>query len=354
MALTKLLTELVEQEGSDLHLIVGQPPVFRVHGELRRREEAPLDEEAMLALVRPQLSDSDWASVQEQKTDVETTLRIPDATFRFHVFRERGRLGAAIRVVPRETPTLDVLYPRERDSINETLHKIIELPRGLVLVTGPTGSGKDTTCAAMIETINQTAARRIITLEDPITYEFVSKKSLITQRSIGEDVVSYEQGAFWAFHEDLDVIFINEMRTLEVVQYALALAETGHLVFSTLHTGTVSEAIMRLIDVFPGPRDLIRRMLARNLAAVLAQQLLPRCDRPGRVAANEVLLMTPRTRQMIEQGQDTYHLAIEANREAGMQTMDDSILGLYRAGVISYETAWNRLIDTERLGPRPE
>jgi twitching motility protein PilT len=353
MELNTLLTELTERDGSDLHLVVGQPPVFRIHGDLVRREGETLDEATMAALLRPHLRDADWETVTEQRTDMETSLRANDRAFRFHVFRERGRLGAAIRTVPQEIPTLDDLYGEVQEGLRATLERISQLPRGLVIVTGPTGSGKTTTCYAMLETINRTAARRIIVLEEHLSYEFTSKQSLVTQRSIGDDIAGYEQGAFWAFHEDLDVIYISEMRTLDTVQYALALAETGHLVIVTLHVQTVSEAVARLIDVFPSPRDLIRRQLARNVAAVIAQQLVPRGDRPGRVALNEVLLATPRIRQMIEQGHDDLLLAIEANRDQGMQTMDDSIVQAYQAGLISYDTAWTRLTDTERLGPRP-
>jgi len=233
------------------------------------------------------------------------------------------------------------------------LESLIKQRRGLIVVTGPAGSGRTTTCMAMLEAINRTRAVRIITLEDPISYELTSKQSLITQRSIGQDVPTYESGAYWAFNQDVDVVFIAELRTLDMVQYAIALAEAGCLVFTKLHVESAAEAIRRLIDVFPEPRDLIRRMLARNLVAVIAQRLVPRSDRPGRVAANEALVVTQRTRQLLMEGSTdlTTGLVMEASRHIGMQTMDDSLVELYRDNIISYETAWLNINDRDRLGP---
>ena len=283
------------------------------------------------------------------KFRVETTLRDDRNSYRFHVFRERGRLAAAIRPVPRTKPTLDELYGPHQEGIRETLTKIAQLPRGLVVVTGPTASGRTTTCYAMMEIINRTQARRIVVLEEHLSYDFDSKKSLVTQRNVGDDVPSYEQGAFWAFHEDLDIIYISELRTVESVQYALALAETGHLVFVTLHVPTVSEAITRLIDVFPGPRETMQRTLARALTAVIAQQLVPRDDKPGRIAINEVLLMTPQIRELIETEQTDFTAEIKSSREAGMMTMDDALTAACAAGLITEETTRSRLTDPSHL-----
>lgn len=352
--LMTLLTELAEREGSDLHLVVGQPPVFRVDGALVRRESEPLDEASMTALLRPHLTNDQWETLTQQRQDLEKTLRQGKRLYRFHVFQERGRLGAAIRSVPHGVPTLDLLYPEHSAGVNATFRALSELPRGLILVTGPSGCGKTTTCFAMLEHINQTAARRILTLEDPLNFEMESKQSVITQRSIGEDVGSFAQGAYWALHEDPDVIFYKEMRTLESVQDVISLTESGHLVFTQLHCEDAAQAIERIIEVFPSGSQLtIRRSLARNLQAVIAQQLIPRSDRPGRVAANEILLATPHVRQRIEAGDMNFTPVIEANRAQGMQTMDDSIESLYRAGVLNYETASYRLLNKERLGPPP-
>jgi twitching motility protein PilT len=343
MELSTLLTDLIEAGGSDLHLVVGEPPVFRVNGDLSRRNDPALEEAQMEALLLPHLTPAQREMLMEQHQDVERTYRQGGRTFRIHVFRERGHLGAAIRPIPQDPPTLEQL------ELPKVLHSLLTLPRGLILVTGPTGSGKTTTAVAMLETINRTSARRIVTIEDPIEYEFHSKQSLITQRSVGEDVESMRRGAYWAFRDDPDIVLIAEMRDLETIQLALALAESGHLVFSTLHLGTTSEALKRLIDVFPEPRDLIRRMLARNVAAIIAQQLMPRIDRKGRVAANEILIATPEVRKRIAEGETDLRETLTAGREQGMQTMDDALLNLYRQGIISHDTAWARLEDRERL-----
>jgi twitching motility protein PilT len=354
MQLQQLLTELLERGGSDMHLVAGQPAVFRVDGALVRQEGAPLDEATLNRLLLTALAPDDpnaGRAILDQRRDMETLLRQEGRVFRLHVFQERGRLAATLRTIPQEPPTLDELYHETR--FRYLLESLIKQPRGVIVVTGPSGSGKTTTCMAMLEAINRTAAARIITLEDPISFEMTSKQSLITQRSIGQDVPTYESGAYWAFHQDADVIFIEEMRNLDTVQYAFALAEAGCLVLTQLHVESASEAVRRLIDVFPEPRDLIRRMMARNLVAVIAQRLLPRADRPGRVAANEALVVTQRTRQLLLEGPTdlTTALVMEASRHVGMQTMDDSLVELYRDNMISYETAWLHISDRERLGP---
>ncbi|HLV81214.1 MAG TPA: ATPase, T2SS/T4P/T4SS family, partial [Chthonomonadaceae bacterium] len=281
MELLTLLTEMLQQDASDLHLVVGQPPVFRRDGALVRREGPALEADTMEALLLPHLTEEARTQLTLQHQDIEIALRLEGRVCRFHVYRERGHWAATIRPTPQKPPTLDLLFP-EAEGIGQALHSLLALPRGLILVTGPTGSGKTTTCIGMLETMNRTQARRIVTLEDPITYELISKQSLITQRSVGQDVTSFARGAFSAFREDLDVIFISEMRDLETVQYAFALAESGHLVFATLHLENATDAVNRLIEVFPEPRDLIRRMVARNLVAVIAQRLVARGDRPGR------------------------------------------------------------------------
>lgn len=351
MKLKEMLSALIAQKGSDLHLVAGQPPVFRVDGALVRQDSSALEESALTALLLEALSPGVRQQVEDLRQDVEVTQRHEGMLFRFHIFRERGKLGAALRTVPKEPPVIDDLYTRQK--FRDLLHDLTKQPRGLILVTGPSGSGKTTTVAAMLETINRTRALRIITIEDPISYEMVSKQSLITQRSVGQDVPTFENGAFWAFHEDVDVIFLSELRTLDAVQYAFALAESGHLVFANLHVESASEAVNRLIEVFPEPRDLIRRMVARNVLAVLAQRLVPRADKPGRIAVNEALLVTARIRQMILEGHTDLTLAIEASRDIGMQTMDDSILEAYKEGLVSYETTWAHVQDRDRLGPLP-
>jgi twitching motility protein PilT len=354
MLLNELLAELLERQGSDIHLVAGQPAVFRVDGVLLRREGAPLDETTLDRLLLSALSPDDpnaGRATLDQRQDMETLIRQDGRVFRLHVFHERGRLAATLRTIPQEPPTLEEIYPET--NFRFLLESLIKQPRGLIVVTGPAGSGKTTTCMAMLEAINRSTAARIITLEDPISYEMTSKQSLITQRNIGQDVSTYESGAYWAFNQDPDVVFIAELRNLDTVQYAFALAEAGCLVFTQLHVESAAEAVRRLIDIFPEPRDLIRRMMARNLVAVIAQRLLPRADRPGRAAANEALVVTQRTRQLLLEGPTdlTTALVMEASRHVGMQTMDDSLVELYRNNTISYETAWLNITDRDRLGP---
>lgn len=347
--LQTLLAELAAREGgSDLHLVVGQPPVFRVNGELIRRDGPALDGAQVEALLTPYLRETQKADLLAGVQDAKLTLRHDGATFGCQVFRERGQFGAAIRLLPSKVPTVgDLELPRIVEQLTHTR-------RGLILLTGPTGSGKATTCAAMLETINQTRAERILTIEDPMAYVFESKQSLITQRVVGEDVASFAEGVRAAWQEDPDIILIGQLENMEMVQLALALAETGHLVLSTLHAESASEAIQRIVEVFPEPRETIRRLLARTLQAVIAQRLLTRAGRYGRVPANEILIASPRVRQMIAEGKEAdLGLAIQAGYNLGMQTMDDSILDLYRASQVSHDTAWHALEDRTRLEAPP-
>lgn len=354
MELTALLAEMETRQASDLHLVVGQPPVFRVAGRLTRREDGPvLDAGAMEALLLPHLSDPLRGALVHGRQDAEMTLRQGAGTFRFHVFRERDNLSAALRKVPNQVPALDDL--NFTPEVRETLERLTKTTRGLIVVTGPSGSGKSTTCAALIETINRTRAERIVTLEDLIEYEFTSKQSLITQRVVGQDLNSFAEGLRSAFREDPDIVFVGELRDLETFGLALALAETGHLVFCTMHMNTASEAVKRLIESYPeSNRENVRDLLARNLMAVIAQGLLPRVPNSGlhgRVPANEILIGTPRVRRMIAEGHDDLAVAMEAGRDAGMQTMDDAIVRLYERGEIAFDLAWNRLEDRGRVAP---
>lgn len=352
MELTALLAELVEANGSDLHLVTGQPPIFRVGGELIRREGETLSETDIERMLLPNLSEGQKAALAAGAQDAGVTLLQDEATFRVHVFRERGAPAAAIRMIPSQVPTLDMIFSEE-NTVKTILQDLIRQPRGLILLTGPTGCGKTTTCFSLLEEINRTRAERIVTVEESISYVLQSKQSLITQRSVGQDVASFEDGARSAWQEDLDVIFLGALATLDTLRLALALAETGHLVISQLDVESAPDAVQRLIEAFPEPRENVRRMLARHLLAVVAQKLLPRSGRTGRVPANEILLATPRVKQMIADGQGDLNLAIEASRDQGMQTMDDSVLALYGAGAISEETARYNLEDPTRLGTPP-
>jgi twitching motility protein PilT len=348
MELTDLLNQLIAANGSDLHIMVGEPPVFRIGGELSRRSDWPiLTAPDIETLIQPHLTEAQRERLTHGH-DVEKTLRLEMCRFRLNAFHERGNLAACLRVVPNRVPTLDEL--EQGKDTYPILQEILGLPRGLVVVVGPTGSGKSTTVAALVEEINRTRTERILTIEDPIEYEFESKQSIITQRTVGEDIASFPEGLRSALREDPDVLLIGETRDLETMVLSLTIAETGHLVFSTLHVSTASAAVQRLIEAFPeSQQPVIRRMVAQNLVAVIAQKLLPRIDRRGRVAANEIMVVSPRVRRLILEGQKDLSVAIEAGREEGMQTMDDSLTRLYERGIISFETAWMHLEDKDRI-----
>ena len=343
MELKALLTALRDKDSSDLHLVAEQPPIFRVNGSLQRHNSEPLTDADIERLLSPHVRPEQYRTIREDKQDVGVTIREGGLAYRCQVFLERGRLGAAIRSVPLGPPSLEEL------DLLELMQPILKSKRGLVLVTGQTGSGKSTTTAAIIETLNRTTELRVYTVEDPIEYEFVSKKCVITQHAVGEDVASYDAGFQMVMRSDPDIVVIGELRTLEACWSAMTLADTGHLVFTVLHTSSATESLRRIIDAFPEPHDNVRTMLARTLTAVVSQKLLHRADRPGRIPANEVLLATPRIRRMIAEGQTDMTMAIEAGRDQGMQSMDDSVLTHFNNGAISYDTAWQAMLDRERL-----
>jgi twitching motility protein PilT len=349
MELLDLLARLAAADGSDLHLVVGQPPVFRIAGSLERQGEVALDAEGMEALILPHMTDAQKEALRHSAArDVEWTVRHAGASFRMRAFYERGRLAGAARRLPSRVPTLDDLGLGA--DFAPTLTKLTKLLRGLVVVTGPTGSGKSTLVAALIEEVNRTRAERIVTVENPIEYEFDSKLSLITQRSVGEDVGDFLSALRSALRMDPDIVWVSEPTSLEVMQMTLTLADAGHLVFLTMNTDTASIAVNRIIEAYPeGQQPVIRHLLARNLMAVVAQKLLPRASGAGRVAAQEILIGTPRVRQMIRDGYADFTLAMEAGREQGMQTMDDAILRYHEAGTINRDLASFYLEDKTRL-----
>jgi twitching motility protein PilT len=345
MEFDSLLAEMTRRKASDLHLAVSVPPIFRVDGDLIPAPPPNLTPEDLDALLQTMLPE-DKLSGARQGRDFSATLRHDEQTFRCQVFRERGHLAAAIRVVPERIYTLEEMHLLP---IFETLTRA---RRGLILVAGPTGSGKTTTLVSMLEQINLTRSERIYTLEDPLNYVLRSKLSLITQRVVGEDVESYAKGLLSIRDADPDIVLVGELRTPETARLALEMAEAGVLVFSQMTADTVAEAVARLLEMLGEPRDSARRLLARTMQAVIAQKLLVRADRPGRVAANEILLSTPRIRQMIADGQTgagLLSLAMEASSPMGMQTMDDALLALRADGVISRETAASHLTDKTRL-----
>jgi twitching motility protein PilT len=344
MELKTLLNALLKNSGSDMHLIAGQPPTFRLDGKIERHGDTALTASEIEGLLSPYVTPEHQQMLRTDKMDVGLTIREHGRAFRCQVFLERGRLGAAIRVIPLGPPTLEQL------ELQHLMQPILQCRSGLVLVTGQTRSGKSTTTAAIIEALNRSTEQRVFTIEDPIKYEFVSKKCAITQHAVGEDVASYEAGLQMLMRSDSDIVVIGELRTLEVCWSAMTLADNNNLVFTVLHTNSATESLRRILDAFPEPRDNVRQMLARCLTAIVSQRLLPRANRPGRVATHEILLVTPRIRRMIAEGQTDMTMAIEAGRDQGMQSMDDAVLAHYKNGIIAYETAWQTMLDRERLG----
>lgn len=342
--LKNLLETTMTENASDLHLTVGVPPVIRVNGELRQigsEKLQPIDTENYAKEILDEAYEN-YAKTGESDTSFSVA---GIGRFRVNTFKQRGSDAIAIRVVGLKVPTLGELqFPN-------VVKEIITNKRGLVLVTGPTGSGKSTTLAAMINEINATRASHIITLEDPIEYLHKHNKSIINQREIGKDTLSYANALRSILREDPDVILVGEMRDLETISVALTAAETGHLVFSTLHTIGAAKTIDRIIDVFPPyQQQQVKIQLAAVLKGIISQQLLPKYDGKGRVAAMETMIATTAIQNMIREGK-THQVesSIQTGAKYGMKTMDMSLSELYKKGLISYETALSYAIDRDML-----
>lgn len=339
----QLLSQAVQSNASDLHITVGVPPILRVNGKLVRTEHTLLavqdTEKLFLAITTPE------QQVHfKNHGEIDFSFAIAGLSrFRVNAFRQRGSIAMVIRVVNENVPTLEELgHP-------SVLKNVACQPRGLVLVTGPTGSGKSTTLAAMINLINKERSCHILTLEDPIEYLHKHDKSIVNQREMHSDTESFTIGLRAALREDPDVILVGEMRDPETIATAITAAETGHLVFATLHTGSAAQTIDRIIDAFPShQQQQIRVQLSVTLQGIIAQQLLPRIDQTGRVAALEILIATPAIRNIIREGK-THQLTsvIQTGAKFGMQPMDVALRDLYRRGVVSYDEAMMRAIDEE-------
>ena len=329
------LLQLVVSEGaSDLHIRVGTPPVIRVHGILHRVEGPPLTPEDTEELMRSITSEERLANVRE-RGGADFGFAFGDmARFRTSVFKERGNYGVVMRQIPNKLLTLEQigLPPSSR----ELLYK----PRGMILVTGPTGCGKTTTLAAMINIINEERDdAHIVTIEDPIEYYHKHKKSLVTQREIGVDVPNFAEGLRRALRQDPDIVLVGEMRDLETIDAAIGAAETGHLVFGTLHTTGAAKTVDRIINAFPATQqEQIRIQLSTVLQAVISQLLLPRIDKPGRVAAFEIMVNTPSISALIRDNK-TFRLNsdIQTGAKYGMVALDSFLIDIYLAGMISRE-----------------
>jgi twitching motility protein PilT len=295
-----ILKELVSRRGSDLHLKVGRPPLMRISSDLLPSEFPPLTEQDMQAVLQQLVGASGWTRLQSDY-EVDASYEITDvARFRLNAFKERGRFGAALRVIPLVTPTLDGM------GLPAVLKDICQAPQGLVLVTGPTGSGKSTTLAAMMTHINDTAPLHIVTIEDPIEFVYSDKMCTIRQRQLGNDVKSLSEALRRVLRQDPDVILMGEMRDPETIELAMHAAETGHLVFSTLHTNDAKQTIDRIITTFPSDaHGQVRAQLALALQAVVSQRLVRRADGSGRVASMEIMINSPQIRELIQEGKTT-------------------------------------------------
>src|ERR671931_188262 len=346
LSIDDLLEQMVARGASDLHLSAGAPPTLRVRGEMIRLEERgklmPADTQQLLYRV--------LSSEQQKRLEIDRQLDLSHAVpglARFHVnvYFQRESLGAAFRLIPEQLKTLEELR------LPSTLHEFAAQPRGLVLVTGPTGSGKSTTLAALIDEINRTRAEHILTIEDPIEFVHRHKRSLVNQREIGPDARTFAEALRAALRQDPDVILLGEMRDLETIATALTAAETGHLVFGTLHTQSAPQTIDRIIDVFPAAQqEQVRVQIAASLQGVVTQTLLPTADGAGRVPAHEILVPDDAIRNLIRQGKvEQIPSAMQTGSSFGMQTMDTALATLVRAGKITQRVAEQRSSTPEEL-----
>jgi twitching motility protein PilT len=340
-----LLEEVVKKKASDLHIQVGLPPMLRIDGTLAPINGADVLVEETVETLIFAILDEDQKQILLKDKEFDFSFAFGDlGRFRVNAFHERGNLAAALRLIPNEILTIEQL------GLPPVVNKFADYPRGLVLVTGPTGSGKSTTLAAMVHKINMERADHIITIEDPIEYTHKSKKSVIVQREVHYDTYSFSAALRSALREDPDVVLIGEMRDLETIASAITIAETGHLVFATLHTNSAAQSIDRMIDVFPPHQQpQIRAQLSNILMSITSQRLIPTIG-GGRIAAAEILVATPAVRNIIREGK-THQLdaVIQTGAEFGMQSMDKTLVSLIHAGTISYDEARNFAVDIDEL-----
>jgi twitching motility protein PilT len=345
-SIDRLLEEMVARNASDLHLSVGTPPALRVRGHIERLDEfAPLTAEETRELLYRILS-TERQKQFEIHRQLDFSHSIPGlARFRVNVYFQRGSVGAAFRLVPDELKTLEEL------GLPLSLRELAEKPRGLVLVTGPTGSGKSTTLAAMIDEINRTRSEHILTIEDPVEFVHRHKRCIVNQREIGPDAASFGEALRAALRQDPDVILLGEMRDLETISTALTAAETGHLVLGTLHTQSAAGTIDRIIDVFPAEQqEQVRMQIAGALQGVVTQTLMPTADGNGRVAALEILLPDDAIRNLIRQSKvEQIYSFMQTSTGRGMQTMEQALSELIVRNVVTYETALSRSSRPEQL-----
>ncbi|PLX19009.1 MAG: type IV pili twitching motility protein PilT [Candidatus Muiribacterium halophilum] len=343
--LNDLLNLVIDNEASDLHLTVGAPPIIRVDGELIATDLDILTPMDTRSLVYNMLNADQQKDFEEEK-ELDMSYSVHGfGRFRVNVYKQRGCIGAAFRVIPSKIPTLEEL------SLPDKVRDFAKLPKGLVLVTGPTGSGKSTSLAALLDVINKERKCHIITIEDPIEYLHYHKKSIVNQRELGTDTTTFSGALKHVLRQDPDVILIGEMRDLETFESALMLAETGHLVFATLHTTDAAQTINRIIDVFPSyQQQQIRTQLSFVIQAVVAQQLLPLASGKGRIPAIEMLINNSAVQNLIrEQKIHQIYTVMQTSQSLGMQTFEQSLASLYSRGLITMESAMNATVYPDEL-----
>lgn len=329
MDIKELLTYVVERSGSDLHLSSNMPPMYRVDGDLMRFEGAdPIPGNKLLKMLETIVPDKLLPTIEDH--DLDFSLALPGiARYRVNIFQQMHGVSAVFRIIPLAIPTLESL------GMPPILKKLCDLPNGIILITGPTGSGKTTTLTSMIDYINQTKPCHILTIEDPIEFVHQSKLSLIQQREVHQHTISFNGALRSALREDPDVILVGEMRDTETIRLALTAAETGHLVFATLHTSSAPKTISRIVDVFPtGEKELVRTMLAESLQAIIAQNLVKR-KKGGRVAVLEILLSNPAVRNLIRENKASQlESVLQTGHRLGMRSHEQSMKELIAAGII--------------------
>jgi twitching motility protein PilT len=344
-----LMEQLIEMGGSDMHLSAGLPPYFRISGHLTPIGDEPMTSEQCQRLIFSMLNNTQRKNL-EQNWELDCSYGVKGlARFRVNVYKDRGTYAACLRALSSKIPSFEKL------GLPDVVREMAEKPRGLILVTGPTGSGKTTTLAAMIDLINRTRAEHILTIEDPIEFVYEPIKSLIHQRQLGEDTKSFSNALRAALREDPDIILVGEMRDLETISLAISAAETGHLVFGTLHTSSAAQTVDRMIDVFPSERQTqVRVQLSNSLVAVFSQTLVPKKNpKPGeygRTMAQEIMVVTPAIANLIREGKTSQiYSAIQTGAKLGMITLEKVLADLYKAGAISFESAMSKTSRPDEL-----
>ncbi|MDQ6999924.1 MAG: type IV pilus twitching motility protein PilT [Mariprofundus sp.] len=346
MEVSELLAFTVKNNASDLHLSSGEPPMIRINGDMTRIKMPDIDRRDVQAMVYDIMSDTQ-RKLFEEHMEIDFSFSLGEiARFRVNVFEQRRGMGAVFRVIPNEVLTLDQL------SCPQVFRDIAMMPRGICLVTGPTGSGKSTTLAAMVDHRNDSERGHILTIEDPIEFVHRSKNCLISQRELGPHTHSFANALRSALREDPDVILVGELRDLETIRLALTAAETGHMVFGTLHTSSAPKTIDRIIDVFPaGEKEMVRSMLSESIRAVISQTLIKTADETGRIAAHEIMLGTPAIRNLIRENKIAQMVSVmQTSQRDGMQTLDSHLQLLVKSRKITQQAAMEKSSNKKLFG----